>query len=83
MFDLEVCYKVLVNKYDSLEAIVKRMDLRDENVIIPRLNEIEQCYLTTYERYKLNTDEYEFMKRDISVLKSVVAEHSSKIYSVS
>lgn len=67
----------------ALEQLIKKIDLRDENVIIPRLNEIEKCYLSTYERYKVSTMEYDAMKNDISVLKMVVAEHSDKIYKVS
>ncbi len=65
-----------VNQENIIIPSIKRLETNHVNIIIPRLTEIESCYLSTYERYKANTEEYEVMKLDISVLKSVVAEHS-------
>ena len=50
-----------------------------ENEILPRLNTIESCYTSTYDRYKNQVETYESMKQDISIIKKVVAEHSEKL----
>ena len=56
---------------------VKRIELTQENIIIPRLNNIEACYTSTYERYKRNSDEFEFaLKHDIPIMKQILTEHS-------
>ena len=38
---------------------VKKIELTQENVILPRLQNIEACYTSTYERYKNSVDDYE------------------------
>lgn len=48
---------------------VKRIELTQETVVIPRLNTIETCYTSTYDRYKDNVETYESMKQDISIIK--------------
>ena len=48
-------------------------------ILLPRLDTIESCYTSTYDRYKDNVDTYESMKQDISIIKKVVAEHSEKL----
>ncbi len=62
---------------------VKRIELTQETVVIPRLNTIETCYTSTYDRYKDNVETYESMKQDISIIKKVVAEHSEKLQKIS
>lgn len=58
---------------------VKKIELTQENEILPRLNTIEACYTSTYNRYKESVETYDLMKQDITVLKRVVAEHSEKL----
>lgn len=53
--------------------------MTQENVILPRLNTIEACYTSTYDRYKDSVEDYDSMKQDISVLKKIVTEHSEKL----
>ena len=56
---------------------VKRIELTQENIIIPRLNNIESCYISTFKRYKDNADGFEFaIKHDIPIMKQILAEHS-------
>lgn len=59
------------------------IELMLENNIIPRLQNIEACYTSTYERYKNDADSIEGMKEDIALLKKVVREHSEKLDKVS
>lgn len=67
----------------EIEDRVKRIELTQENKIMPRLNTIESCYTSTYDRYKDNVETYESMKQDVSILKRVVAEHSEKLQKIS
>lgn len=62
---------------------VKKIELAQENMVLPRLNTIESCYTSTYGRYKDNVETYESMKQDISIIKRVVAEHSEKLQKIS
>lgn len=62
---------------------VKKIELTQENMILPRLDTIESCYTSTYDRYKDNVETYESMKQDISIIKRVVAEHSEKLQKIS
>ncbi len=48
---------------DELKLI--RVDLLENNVI-PRLNTIENCYLSTYDRYTVNADKMEAALADIT-----------------
>ncbi len=65
---------------DELKLI--RVDLLENNVI-PRLNTIENCYLSTYDRYTVNADKMEAALADIEILKKVVTEHSEKLQKIS
>lgn len=62
---------------------VKRIELTQENIVLPRLNTIESCYTSTYDKYKENIETYESMKQDIAIIKKVVAEHSEKLQKIS
>lgn len=76
----------LENRIDSLDSKIDRVEtslkheihqinLKLENNIEPRLQNIEECYLSTYERYKTSTEHIEKMQLDIEVLQDVVREH--------
>lgn len=47
-----------------------------ENNILPRLNTIETCYVSTYNRYKDTTERMDAIILDVDVLKTTVSEHS-------
>lgn len=57
--------------------------MTQENELLPRLQNIEACYTSTYDRYKDSVEDYEMIKQDLSILKKVVAEHSEKIQKIS
>lgn len=63
----------------EIKTRVKKIEITQENEILPRLNTIESCYTSTYDRYKDSVDDYESMKQDIAIIKKVVAEHSEKL----
>lgn len=62
---------------------VKKIELTQENRILPRLNTIESCYTSTFDRYKDSVEDYEAIKQDISILKKVITEHSEKLQRIS
>ena len=63
----------------EMKSRVKKIEIMQENELLPRLSTIESCYTSTYDRYKDNVETYESMKQDISIIKKVVAEHRRKI----
>lgn len=50
---------------------LKQIELTQENEILPRLQNIESCYLSTYKRYQSGIEQIESMQSDIDVMKSV------------
>lgn len=62
---------------------IHKINLFQENVILPRLNTIESCYTDTYKRYRTYNERMETAFEDIDMLKRVVANHSEKLQVVS
>ncbi len=62
---------------------LKQIELTQENEILPRLQNIESCYLSTYKRYQAGIEQIESMRSDIDVMKSVIREHSEKLQKIS
>ena len=82
--DLLATSQLLDTKLDArlqpIENRLKRIEVDLlENNVIPRLNTIESCYTSTFDRYKDSVDDYESLKQDIAIIKKVVAEHSEKL----
>lgn len=63
----------------TLKNELQRVKLFQENIIMPRLNEIEACYTSTYDRYKEHPDRMERTYDDVAILKQVVTGHSEKL----
>ena len=47
--------------------------------MMPRLNTIEACYLSTYNRYKDSVEGYDALQADNALMKSIIMEHSDKL----
>lgn len=82
--DLLAISRMLDKKLDSrlkpMESRLKRIEVDLlENNIIPRLNTIEACYTSTYNRYKNDADRMEAAIEDVELLKETVAEHSERL----
>ncbi len=58
---------------------IHQLKLFQENVILPRLETIESCYLDTYRRYRDNADRMEAVYDDVDIMKKVLAEHSKQL----
>lgn len=66
-------------KLKPIEQRLKSIELTLENDIRPRLQNIEACYTSTYDRYKNSVEGYETLQDDIEIMKKVIAEHSEKL----
>lgn len=76
----EMLDKKLNAKLNPIENRIKRIEVELlENNVIPRLNTIESCYTSTFDRYKDSVEDYETIKQDISIMKKVITEHSEKL----
>lgn len=63
----------------ALKEEVHCIKAYQQDVIMPRLNTIEECYTGTYRRYARYVEKMESVFQDVEVLKVVVAEHSEKL----
>ena len=76
--------KKLDARLNPIEGRIKRIEVDLlENNAIPRLNTIESCYTSTFDRYKDSVEDYEAIKQDISIMKKVITEHSEKLQRIS
>ena len=76
----EMLDKKLDARLNPIENRIKRIEVDIlESQVIPRLNTIESCYTSTFDRYKDNVEDYEAIKQDISIIKNVITEHSEKL----
>ena len=69
----------LKEEVDTLKTEIHQIKLFQENIIMPRLNDIEACYTSTYQRYKDHADRMEQTYEDVALLKKVVAGHSEML----
>lgn len=70
---------MLDEKLKPIEKRIKKVEINQENEIMPRLRTIEACYTSTYDRYAQGVNEIESIVQDIKLLKKVVTEHSAKL----
>ena len=58
---------------------IKFLMLQNENDILPRLQTIESCYLSTYNRYKTGITQIDQLQYDVDALKTTVKMHSIQL----
>jgi len=82
--DLLAISNIIARQIEPLKKEVKmiRVDLLENNVI-PRLNTIEECYLSTYNRYSVGADQFESVQKELEIIKEVLREHSEKLQKIS
>lgn len=67
----------------DVQTRVKKLEFTNEHDIVPRLHTIEECYVSTYNRYSNGIDDIESIKLDVTLLKKVVTDHSEKLQKIS
>ena len=80
---VETKLEELETRLEELETRVKKLELLHETDVLPRVSTIEECYISTYERYKENVEHIEAMRTDIDIIKRVLLEHSEKLKKIS
>lgn len=70
---------MLDKKLKPVNDRLKKIELTQENDILPRLQNIEACYTSTFKRYQTGIEQIEAMQADIDVMKNVLREHSEKL----
>ena len=74
---------MLDKKLKPIKDDVRDINITLENDILPRLQNIESCYTSTYKRYQSGINQLEAMQADIDILKKVVSDHSEKLKKIS
>ncbi len=74
---------MLDKKLEPIKNDIHFLKLQNENDILPRLQNIESCYITTYNRYKNGVSQINTMQDDIDIMKKVITEHSQKLQQIS
>ncbi len=62
-----------------LEAQIRQLQLNQEYVIMPALNDIVSCYSDTFKRYRDYGDKMDSVCGNMDLLKKVVMDHSEKL----
>lgn len=76
---LELDAKSLHSELALIKRDVKQVRVCQETKMIPRLSNIEACYLDTSIRYQESADKVDVVCEDVQLLKKVVGEHSEKL----
>ena len=58
---------------------VIKINITLENIVMPRLCTIEDCYTSTYHRYADGIGQLETMQMDIDILKETAAQHGEQL----
>ncbi len=66
----------------QMQGQMDHMKLLMENDVLPRLQNIESCYVDTYRRYAAKSEEMDSLKHDMDVVKGVLKEHSDKLKAI-
>lgn len=75
--------ELLLSISNMLDEKLKPIQLTQENEIIPRLQNIENCYTSTYNRYSKGINQLNAIQTDVDIRKKVVTEHSKKLQKIS
>ena len=70
--------KPVSDRIDRMDGRLKKIEVTQENIVLPRLQNIEECYISTYERYQKGVEKIEKMGVDIDVIKKIVEDHSER-----
>ena len=68
---------------ERLSANIRDVKITMENVLIPRIKHMEQCYLDTSNRYINETGRIDGLVADVQVIKSIVLNHSEQLQKIS
>ena len=64
---------------ESIESWQKRFALIQENEVLPQLRNIQECYVSTYKRYKDYSDRMDDSFVRLHLVEETVKKHSEKL----
>lgn len=70
---------VVKTEMQAMKTDLCQVKLYQENILEPRLNTIEACYTSTYDRYRRDAERMETAFSDIEILKRTVENHSIQL----
>lgn len=74
---------IIQSQIEPMKKDIQQTRLILEHDILPRLQNIESCYTSTYNRYSSGINQIEAIQSDVDILKKVVTEHSVKLQKIS
>lgn len=77
--DLLSISQLLDTKLKPINEKTSCIELLLENDILPRLQNIESCYTSTYRRYANGISELEALKANMDIVEKVVTKHSEEL----
>jgi DNA repair exonuclease SbcCD ATPase subunit len=77
--EIQAVRNELDEKIQSLDARVLQLQLNQDTVIMPTLNDIASCYTDTFKRYQAYGDKMDSVYENVNLLKKVVMDHSAKL----
>ena len=75
--------QLISTKLPPIENRLKNIDLLLENDVLPRLQNIESCYTSTYRKYASSAEQLDALQTDVDIIKKVVTDHSKKLQKIS
>ena len=66
----------------QIDDRTKKLEVLIEYDIKPRLQNIESCYTSTFDRYKRGVEQIETMQSDVDIMKKVLEDHSKKLQKI-
>lgn len=81
--NLEIQVKRLDERVCWLEKGMKHTHILLEQNALPRLQNIEECYTSTYQRYAAGAAQIDALQIDMDTVKSVVHRHSQQLKELS
>ncbi len=77
--DLLSISQLLDTKLKPITTKNTNIELLLENDILPRLQNIESCYTSTYRKYANGISELEALKANADIIEKVVENHSAEL----
>lgn len=77
--DLLSVSQLLDTKLKPITSKTTNIELLLENDILPRLQNIESCYTSTYRRYANGISELDALKANVDIIEKVVENHSAEL----
>ena len=73
------CLEDMKEDIREVKKRLTKLEITQENEILPQLREIQQCYVDTYHRYRDGIERNQGIYDDVHALKIVVADHSDRL----